>query len=224
VRVAWVFGGITRVLQDMPLSHPSRPQWIEQFREMAASIKAEQGFNSLYSGLWTTSMRDHTQWPDPESSGSAFFCFGMAWGINNHILDSAQYIDCVRKAWRDLVANVGSDGRLRRCENVDVKPAAINADNSSVEGEGAFMQAAEQLWKMATGTTGSLPISGLKGKIPRRNQGADLDITGYSGKAVGVQGTTHYNLQGRHVPSCQPVRGKDAGVRARYSPLIVVPE
>jgi unsaturated rhamnogalacturonyl hydrolase len=149
--VAWVFGGMTRVLQDMPADFPTRAKWTSQFREMAAAVKAEQGFNSLYGGLWTTSMRDHTQWPDPESSASAFFCFGMAWGINNKVLDSAQYIDCVRNAWRDLVANVGADGRLQRCENVNWQPDNINTANSSFEGEGAFMLAGEEMWKMVKG-------------------------------------------------------------------------
>jgi unsaturated rhamnogalacturonyl hydrolase len=151
--VAWVMGGMTRVLQDIPLNHPQRDKWLTQFREMSAAIKAEQGFNALYSGLWTTSMRDHTQWPDPESSASSFFCFGLAWGINNRVLDSAQYIDCVRKAWRDLVANVGSNGMLRRCQTVNWQPASVGANNSSVEGEAAFMLAGEEMWKLASGYT-----------------------------------------------------------------------
>lgn len=151
--VAWVMGGITRVLQDLPLDYPQRSRWETQFREMAAAIKAEQGFNSLYSGLWTTSMRDHTQWPDPETSASSFFCFGMAWGINNHFLDSSQYIGCVKKAWHDLVANVGTDGALQRCQTVNWQPASVGVNNSSVEGEAAFMLAGEEMWKMATGAT-----------------------------------------------------------------------
>ena len=152
--VAWVFGGMTRVLQDIPLNYPQRDKWLTQFREMSAAIKAEQGFNNTaYNGLWTTSMRDHNQWPDPESSGSAFFCFGMAWGINNHVLDSAQYIGCVRSAWRDCVANVGTDGRLQRCQTVNWQPDNINVSNSSVEGEAAFMLAGEEMWKLAKGNT-----------------------------------------------------------------------
>jgi rhamnogalacturonyl hydrolase YesR len=155
--VAWVYGGMTRVLQDIPLTHPARSKWLTQFGNMAAAIKAEQGMNNTqYSGLWTTSMRDHTQWPDPESSASAFFCFGMAWGINNHVLDSAQYIGCARTAWRDLVANVGTDGSLQRCEDVSDQPASINVGHSSFEGEGAFMLAGEEMWKMATHATVSV--------------------------------------------------------------------
>jgi unsaturated rhamnogalacturonyl hydrolase len=151
--VAWVMGGITRVLQDMPLNYSQRPQWEKQFREMAAAIKAEQGNNALYGGLWTTSMRDHNQFPDPESSASAFFCFGLTWGINNRLLDSAQYIECVKNVWHDLVANVGADGRLRRCQKVSLQPDIIDPNNSSVEGEAAFMLAGEEMWKMATGAT-----------------------------------------------------------------------
>jgi rhamnogalacturonyl hydrolase YesR len=204
--VAWVFGGMTRVLQDMPLNHPARPKWITQFKEMAAAIKAEQGFsNTAYSGLWTTSMRDHTQWPDPESSGSAFFCFGMAWGINNHVLDSAQYIGCVRSAWHDLVANVGSNGMLQRCQTVNWQPAAVGANNSSVEGEGAFMQAGEELWKMASGNTVA-----VQNKSPaiqaRRSALKPLIVTTNRTGAIaippGVHGVEIFDIQGKRICYC----------------------
>jgi unsaturated rhamnogalacturonyl hydrolase len=218
--VAWVFGGITRVLQDMPLSHPSRPQWVKQFQEMAAAIKAAQGFTTACPGLWTTSMCDHTQWPDPESSGSAFFCFGMTWGINNKILDSAQYIDCVRKAWKDLVANVGSDGRLQRCENVDVKPASINIGNSSVEGEGAFMQAAEQLHELVTGIKTAVSRSGAKEKMSFAKGKARVEIGGFSGVNSPAGGAA-YTLAGRRIAQGG---GKAATMTEYPAPRVVVPQ
>jgi unsaturated rhamnogalacturonyl hydrolase len=203
--VAWVMGGITRVLQDMPAAHPRRQAFETQFREMAAAIKAEQGNNALYGGLWTTSMRDHNQFPDPESSASAFFCFGLTWGINNHILDSAQYIGCVKKAWKDLVANVGTDGRLRRCQNVDFKPAGIDPNNSSVEGEAAFMLAGEQLWKMAAqpSTVAKTPHpdnrSYRNGQIFRLIGGCTpcLPVTYSAGRMIEVFDVTGKRLQSR---------------------------
>ena len=200
--VAWVMGGMTRVLQDIPLNHPQRPRWLTQFGEMAAAIKAEQGFNALYSGLWTTSMRDHTQWPDPESSASSFFCFGMAWGINNHVLDSAQYIDCVRSAWRDLVANVGPDGRLRRCQTVNWQPDNINVDNSSVEGEAAFMLAGEEMWKLASGKTVSAQNKSASNQSIR-NTSKPLILSVGRIKAVAVppdaRGMEIFDIQGKRI-------------------------
>jgi len=200
--VAWVMGGITRVLQTMPLDYPQRPKWETQFREMAAAIKAEQGFNALYSGLWTTSMRDHTQWPDPESSASSFFCFGMAWGINNHVLDSAQYIDCVRKAWRDLVANVGTDGRLQRCQTVNWQPDNIIVSNSSVEGEAAFMLAGEEMWKLAKGNTVSAQNKspGIQaGRCALKSLIVTINRTGDISVPPEAHGVEIFTIQGKRI-------------------------
>jgi hypothetical protein len=98
-------------------------------------------------------MLDHQQYPDPETSGSAFFCFAMMWGINNGILDSNAFLPCVKKAWTDLVANVNPQGMLLRCQNPSAAPASIPVNLSSREGEGAFMLSGEELVKWALGGT-----------------------------------------------------------------------
>jgi hypothetical protein len=153
---AWVIGGMARILDHMPKTYANRPQFVTQFQEMCAAIKAEQGNNSLYPGLWTTSMLDHPDYPDPETSGSAFFCFAMAWGVRNGLLDSATYNPCINKAWSDLIKNIGTDGRLKRCQHVDWMPRnnlSADVNNSSPEGEGAFLQAGYELYLRATGST-----------------------------------------------------------------------
>jgi rhamnogalacturonyl hydrolase YesR len=159
---AWVVGGMARILDHMPKNYVNRPQFVAQFQDMCAAIKAQQGNNALYSGLWTTSMLDHPDYPDPETSGSAFFCFAMAWGVRNGLLDSATYNPCINSAWRDLVSNIGPDGRLMRCQHVDWMPeVSLSADvnNSSPEGEGAFLQAGYELYLRATGGTSVLTFA-----------------------------------------------------------------
>jgi rhamnogalacturonyl hydrolase YesR len=154
---AWVIGGMARILDHMPKTYANRPQFVSQFQDMCAAIKTEQGFNNTsFDGLWTTSMLDHPDYPFPETSGSAFFCFAMAWGVRNGLLDSATYNPCINKAWRDLVKNIGADGRLLRCQHVDWMPRSdLSADvnNSSPEGEGAFLQAGHEMYLRATGGT-----------------------------------------------------------------------
>jgi rhamnogalacturonyl hydrolase YesR len=149
---AWVLGGMARVLAYMPKTYANRAKWEKQFVDVCTATKAQQG-STLYPGLWTTSMLDHQQYPDPETSGSAFFCFAMIWGINNHVLDSNAFLPCVKKAWTDLVANVNSQGMLLRCQNPSAAPAAIPLNLSSREGEGAFMLSGQELIKWAQGGT-----------------------------------------------------------------------
>ena len=164
---AWVLGGMARVLAYMPKTYPTRAKWEKQFVDVCTVTKAQQG-STLYPGLWTTSMLDHQQYPDPETSGSAFFCFAMMWGINNHILDSAAFMPCVKKAWTDLVANVNTDGKLLRCQTPSAAPASIPVSpNNLGEGEGAFMLSGQELVKWALGGT----------SVPRPRSSAIADRT-----------------------------------------------
>ena len=39
----------------------------------------------------------------PETTGTALFVYGMAWGLNNGLLDSATYYPVVTKAWNALL-------------------------------------------------------------------------------------------------------------------------
>jgi unsaturated rhamnogalacturonyl hydrolase len=168
---AWVLGGMARVFQYMPKTYATRAKWEKQFTDVCTAVKAQQG-STLYPGLWTTSMLDHQQYPDPESSGSAFFCFAMMWGVNNGILDSTAFLPCIKKAWTDLVANVNTDGKLLRCQVPSAAPASIpvNPSNNLGEGEGAFMLSGEELVKWASGGTSisSRPSLGVSGKNQER--------------------------------------------------------
>ncbi len=75
----WVMAGIARVLQYMPKNHPTYSRYEGLLQTMAASVKKIQNAD----GLWRPSLLDESEVPHPETSGSAFFCYAMAWGINN---------------------------------------------------------------------------------------------------------------------------------------------
>ena len=80
---AWVFAGLAHVLSEMPSDYPSRPKYVAQFKEMAGEIASLQGPD----GLWRPGLLDAADYPLPEVSGSAFFTYGFAWGMNNGLLD-----------------------------------------------------------------------------------------------------------------------------------------
>ena len=50
----WVMAGIARTLDDMPQDYPSRPKYVEQFKQMASRIATLQGAD----GLWRTDLLD----------------------------------------------------------------------------------------------------------------------------------------------------------------------
>lgn len=68
----WAYAGIVRVLKALPEDDPSRPYYAALYREMSAAVVERQGPD----GYWPVSLLE----PDgpPETSGTAFFVFGLA--------------------------------------------------------------------------------------------------------------------------------------------------
>ena len=95
----WVMGALVNVLQIMPKDYPSRPKYVAQFKEMAAEIASIQSAD----GLWRSGLLDPDAYDLPEVSGSAFFTFGIAYGINEKILDRKTYLPVVEKSWKGML-------------------------------------------------------------------------------------------------------------------------
>ncbi len=140
----WVLAGLARVLEPMPRDWPSRGEFETQFKEMAAKIAAFQPPD----GLWRASLLDPDSYPLKETSGSGFFCFGLAWGINNGLLDRSEYEPAVFKAWAALVACVNPDGKLTHVQPIGADPKAFDPEATEVYGVGAFLLAASEVYKL----------------------------------------------------------------------------
>jgi rhamnogalacturonyl hydrolase YesR len=54
-------------------------------------------------GFWNVSLHDPTNYGGPETSGTALFVYGMAWGIRNGILDAKTYEEPMIRAWNAIV-------------------------------------------------------------------------------------------------------------------------
>ncbi len=141
----WVFAALARVLAEMPRDYPSRPKYVAQFKEMAEELAALQGAD----GLWRPGLLDAAAYPLPENSGSAFFTFGFAYGINNGILERAKYQPVVEKAWRGLLSHIYQDGRLGCIQPIGAAPGDYKAASSYVFGTGAFLLAGSEVYLLA---------------------------------------------------------------------------
>jgi rhamnogalacturonyl hydrolase YesR len=141
----WVLGGLARVLPYLPADYPSRGRYVAQFREMAQAVAAIQGPD----GLWRSGLLDPTAYPSPEVSGSAFFTFALAWGINEGVLDRKTYEPVVARAWQGLLAHVYADGRLGSIQKVGAAPGSLSPGGSYVYGVGAFLLAGSEVDKLA---------------------------------------------------------------------------
>jgi len=143
----WVMGGLARVIPYLPADDPARAKYVEQFREMAKEVASIQGSD----GLWRAGLLDAAAYPTPEVSGSAFFTFALAWGINDGLLDRKEYEPVVEKAWAGLLQHVYADGRLGSIQKIGGAPDHVSLGGSYVYGVGAFLLAGEQVERLANG-------------------------------------------------------------------------
>ena len=142
----WVLGGLVRMLEAMPPDHPSRARLVAQFREMAARIAGLQSPD----GFWRASLLDAAAFPMQESSGTGFFCYGLAWGVNAGLLDRKQYEPVIRRAWAALLTCVNPDGRLTHVQPVGFTPVTFDPEATEPYGVGAFLLAGRQMHRLFT--------------------------------------------------------------------------
>jgi unsaturated rhamnogalacturonyl hydrolase len=140
----WVLAGLARVLQDMPADYPDRPRYVTLFKEMAQKVASLQGPD----GYWRASLLDAASLPNPETSGTGFFTFSLAWGINHGLLDRATFEPAVRRGWSALVRAVHPDGMLGWVQRIGDKPGATSLETTEVYGVGALLLAGAEVSRM----------------------------------------------------------------------------
>ena len=141
-------GGLVRMLQHLPAGDPDRGRFEQQFKEMSATILACQQDD----GLWRSSLLDPASYPLKETSGSGFYTYALAWGVNNGLLERAKYEPAVLKAWAALVACVAADGKLTHVQPIGADPKKFAEDATEVYGVGAFLLAGSEVYRLAKST------------------------------------------------------------------------
>ena len=141
----WVFAGLARVLQRLPQDYPDRGRYETLFREMAAKLISIQQSD----GLWRSSLLDAENYPAKETSGSGFYTYGLAWGVNAGLLDSGTCVPHIERAWKGLVGCVGADGKLGWVQPIGADPRKVKAEMTDVFGVGAFLLAGSEVYKLA---------------------------------------------------------------------------
>ena len=140
----WVMGGIVRVLQYMSEDYSDRGKYICLLQEMSRTVAATQ----CEDGLWKTSLLDPESYPGGETSGSGLFCYALAWGINNGILDRDKYLPVVKTAWNALSGAVDVSGKSGWVQQPGKAPASVTEQDTEVYGTGAFLLAGSEMVKL----------------------------------------------------------------------------
>jgi rhamnogalacturonyl hydrolase YesR len=138
----WVFAGLARILNELPANHPSRTRYATLFQQMAKKVVTLQGAQ----GYWPVSLLQPQQ--TPETSGTGFFTYGLAWGVNQRLLPAAEYRPAVDRGWRALLAAVQPDGKLGWVQRIGTAPDTVTASDTQLYGVGALLLAASEVSKL----------------------------------------------------------------------------
>jgi rhamnogalacturonyl hydrolase YesR len=149
----WVMGGLVRMLQYLPANHPSRSRFETQLREMAAAVLACQ----QPDGLWRASLLDPASFPAKETSGTGFYTYALAWGVNQGLLERGKFTPAVLAAWSALGGCVQADGKLIHVQPVGADPKKFDENATEPYGVGALLLAGREIYRMGGG-----PDAGIK--------------------------------------------------------------
>ncbi|TFH00172.1 MAG: glycoside hydrolase family 88 protein [Calditrichales bacterium] len=140
----WVMAGIARILEYLPDSDRRKSSYVDLIAQMAQAVVQSQGDD----GFWRASLLDAQEHPKPESSGTAFFCYALAYGINKGYLDKNSYLPAVKKAWQALVSAVHPDGKMGWVQRIGHNPDDVNFDDTHAYGAGGFLLAGSEVLKL----------------------------------------------------------------------------
>jgi rhamnogalacturonyl hydrolase YesR len=151
----WVLAGLARVLQYLPADYPERHRFLHLFREMARKVASLQGDD----GYWRTSLLDPASWPTPETSGTGFITYALAFGVNQNLLEHDNYEVIVRKGWSALIRSVQPSGMVGYVQPAADRPGETAQDHTEVYGAGAFLLAGSEVYRMSTRSSTPVPSS-----------------------------------------------------------------
>lgn len=202
----WAYTALVRVMDYGPSDLPHRDRYEADFKLMSDALLRCQ----RPDGFWNVSLAAPTNFGStaasgPETSGTALFVAGMAWGINNGLLDKDTYLPCVMKGWNALSTQaVGTDGFLKYVQGTGSSPedsqpvTDTSVPNFEDFGVGCFLLATSEVYKLAKSLDNSQ--SGVN----------DMTITEKT-----IADVMYFNIAGEQITS--PVENGVTIVRYVYS-------
>ncbi|HTF96428.1 MAG TPA: glycoside hydrolase family 88 protein [Cellvibrio sp.] len=140
----WIVAGLARILETMPANYPTRKKYITLFQEMMASIVKHQQSD----GLWRASLLDLEAHPEAETSGTAFFTYAMAFGINHGLLDRNIYLPPVLQGWKGLNRYILPNGILGQVQSAGDQPVPTRPETTALYASGGYIMAGLEIAKL----------------------------------------------------------------------------
>ncbi|MCV9387354.1 glycoside hydrolase family 88 protein [Reichenbachiella sp. ABR2-5] len=149
----WVVAALVKVLEDIPDDEIHREEYELDLKAMLnALVKVQRE-----DGFWNASLHDPTNYGGKEATGTSLFVYGMAWGLNNNLIDSATYYPVVVKGWNALLEeSLHDDGFLGYVQSTGKEPSTgqpVTYDKQpdfEDYGLGCFLLAGSEVYKLST--------------------------------------------------------------------------
>jgi unsaturated rhamnogalacturonyl hydrolase len=147
----WVLGALVRVMSAIPQSEAHYNEYLSDYKNMVEALVPLQHKD----GFWNVSLHDPNHYGGKELTGTALFVYGMAWGVNNGILEAKKYNPIIAKAWNAMVKYcVHTDGMLGWVQGTgkepkDGQPLAYDKTPDFEDyGLGCFLLAGSEVYKL----------------------------------------------------------------------------
>jgi rhamnogalacturonyl hydrolase YesR len=147
----WALAALVRVLNVLPQSDPHYDEYLQDYKDMVSALLPLQ----RKDGFWNPSLLDPGDFGGKELTGTSLFMYGMAWGVNNNILDKQTYLPAVIKAWNGLANDcVHPDSQLGYVQGTGKEPKdgqPVTYDRTpdfEDYGLGCFLLGASEVYKL----------------------------------------------------------------------------
>ncbi len=148
----WVYAALVRCMNQLDKKDKAYKELKKDFLMMSEGLKKCQ----REDGFWNPSLVS-TNYAMTETSGTALFLYGMAWGIRNGLLKAKDYREACDQAWAAMVkTSVHSDGFLGWMQGTGKDPSDgqplsyTRVPDFEDYGTGCFLLGATEYYKLLT--------------------------------------------------------------------------
>jgi unsaturated rhamnogalacturonyl hydrolase len=140
----WVFAGLVNILRELPRDFPGRERYEKLFIVMAEKLVALP----RPDGFWSSSLMSRPESGVAESSGTAFFAYGLASGVNLGLLDRKRFAAAALRGWFALAGAIDRKGRIGRVQGIGYRPGPAGNNDSEPFAAGGVLLAGTALRTM----------------------------------------------------------------------------
>ncbi len=170
----WVLAGLAKVLADMPQDYKHRIFFVKRFQQLAEGVARCQ----RPEGYWSRSMLCEADAPGPETSGTAFFCYGLMWGVNHGLLSYEKYKDVIERGYSYLYNKaLQADNTIGFVQPIGEKPdpnKIVDAKSQAPFGTGAWLLAACERVRFLDNSNGNAKAFGVRVDNPTHLNRSDV--------------------------------------------------